>query len=257
MQIIDKILNILHSISGIETVMHDTSFSANVRLDRQNTPAAILYMLNEFSVDITKGIRRESADIEIFFCDRVDLAAKGEVVQQKLDTLLPYVNQFIASVLNEKTLMVENETVNVKCAIGRFDCNVCGWSLEMKIAERQGGCIDGDTSGVNQIVITTNGTHNVAAYGEALVNVQNGEIRLQEKTATKNGEITPDLGFNGLSKVNVQVPQPSGRISVDITQNGTFHCPVSLPQTKNSSDNTTSSDFIPYNWVVSDININN
>lgn len=142
MQIVDKILNILHSISGIETVIYDTSFSVNVRLDRQNTPASILYMLNEFSIDITKGIRRESADIEIFFCDRVDLAAKGEIVQQKLDTLLPYVNQFIASVLNEKTLIVESETVNVKCAIGRFDCNVCGWSLEMKVAEKQGHCID-------------------------------------------------------------------------------------------------------------------
>ena len=36
----------------------------------------------------------------------------------------------------------------------------------------------------------------------------------------------------------------------NINTNGTFHCPVSLPQTKNSSDNTTSSDFIPYNWVA-------
>lgn len=36
----------------------------------------------------------------------------------------------------------------------------------------------------------------------------------------------------------------------NINTNGTFHCPVSLPQTKNSSDNTTSSDFIPYNWVT-------
>lgn len=142
MQIIDKILNILHSISGIETVIYDTPFSTNVRLDRRETIAAILFMVQEFSIDITKGIRRESADIEIFFCDRVDLAAKGEIVQQKLDTLLPYVNQFIASVLNEKTLIVESETVNVKCAIGRFDCNVCGWSLEMKVAEKQGHCID-------------------------------------------------------------------------------------------------------------------
>ena len=36
----------------------------------------------------------------------------------------------------------------------------------------------------------------------------------------------------------------------NINTNGTFHCPVALPQTKNSSDNTTSSDFIPYNWVI-------
>lgn len=142
MQITDKILDILHSINGIKTVIHDTPFSTNVRLDRRETPTAILYMLNEFSIDITKGIRRESVDIEIFFCDRVDLAAKGEIVQQKLDTLLPYVYQFITSVLNEKTLTVESETVNVKCAIGKFDCNVCGWSLEMKLTERQGHCFE-------------------------------------------------------------------------------------------------------------------
>ena len=36
----------------------------------------------------------------------------------------------------------------------------------------------------------------------------------------------------------------------NVNTNGTFHCPVTLPQTKNSSDNTTSSDFIPYNWVA-------
>lgn len=253
MQIIDKILNILHSISGIETVIHDTSFSVNVRLDRQSTPASILYMLNEFSVDTTKGIRRESAEIEIFFCDRVDLAAKGEVVQQKLDTLLPYVNQFIASVLNEKTLIVESETVNVKCAIGRFDCNVCGWSLEMKIAERQATCFDSDTSGVNQIVIKKNGTVDVAAYGEALVNVVDGEILLQNKTATTNGIVTFDDGYNGLQSVtvNVQAPAPvirlqekttntNGYVTFDNGYNGLQGVTVNVPQPTGTLQRTIS-----------------
>lgn len=39
----------------------------------------------------------------------------------------------------------------------------------------------------------------------------------------------------------------------NVNTNGTFYCPSALPQTKNSSDNTTVSDYIPYNWNVSNI----
>ena len=221
MQLTNKILNILNSITGIKTVIHDTSFSTNVRLDRRETIAAIVFMLQEFNVSVKNGVKRESEEIEIFLCDRCDLAAKGEVVEGVLDGLKPVLNEFLTLVLNERSWVVDGDEINVKMSYGRFDCNVVGYSVELKLTERQGGCIDGDTSGVNQIVITQNGTHNVAAYGEALVNVQGGSIVLQEKTAVANGVVTPDTGYDGLSKVTVQVPQPSGRISVDITRNGT------------------------------------
>lgn len=35
----------------------------------------------------------------------------------------------------------------------------------------------------------------------------NGSVKLQQKTVTKNGEVTPDVGYDGLSKVTVNVSQ--------------------------------------------------
>ena len=219
MQLTNKILNILNSITGIKTVLYESGYGTNLRLDRRETPAAILYMLQEYTIDLAKGIKREIVDVEVFICDRCDLSAKGEVVQQKLDTLLPYVNQFVALLTSEKTLLLDGDSINVQMAYGKFDCQTCGYSLQFKISERQGGCIDSDTSGVNQIVIKKNGTVDVAAYGEAIVNVVDGEIRLQDKTATTNGIVTFDDGYNGLQSVtvNVQAPAPEIRLQEKTT----------------------------------------
>ena len=219
MQLTNKILNILNSITGIKTVLYESGYGTNLRLDRRETPAAILYMLQEYTIDLAKGVKREIVDVEVFICDRCDLAAKGEVVQQKLDTLQPYVNQFVALLTSEKTLLLDGDSINVQMAFGKFDTNVCGYSLQFKASERQGGCIDGDTSGVNQIVIKKNGTVDVAAYGEAIVNVVDGEILLQNKTATTNGIVTFDDGYNGLQSVtvNVQAPAPEIRLQEKTT----------------------------------------
>ena len=255
MQLTNKILNILNSITGIKTVLYESGYGTNLRLDRRETPAAILYMLQEYTIDLAKGIKREIVDVEVFICDRCDLAAKGEVVQQKLDTLLPYVNQFVALLTSEKTLLLDGDSINVQMAYGKFDTNVCGYSLQFKASERQGGCIDGDTSGVNKIVITSNGIHNVAAYGEALVNVQGGSIVLQEKTAVANGVVTPDTGYDGLSKVTVQVPTPTpeirlqektantnGYVTFDNGYDGLQGVTVSVPQPQGTLQKTITSN---------------
>lgn len=56
------------------------------------------------------------------------------------------------------------------------------------------------------------------------VNVPVEEPTLQEKLVTKNGQVLPDSGYDGLSKVIVNVPIPNGYIkpvgSLYITENG-------------------------------------
>lgn len=58
-----------------------------------------------------------------------------------------------------------------------------------------------------------------ASYADKIRAIDN-DVVLQEKTATANGEVTPDAGFGGLSKVTVNVPSPEG--TREITENGVF-----------------------------------
>lgn len=142
MQIVDNILRKLRSVNGLETVFHESGFGTNLRIDRKPTPAAVLYLIQGFEIGLNGGIRKDNVDLEVFFFDRIDLSAKGEAVQTKMDELLPLVNGFVSLLVSDKTLVLDGDTIKVQAAYGKFDTNVCGWSLQLKLTEKQGHCID-------------------------------------------------------------------------------------------------------------------
>lgn len=70
--------------------------------------------------------------------------------------------------------------------------------------------VSGESATLITKSITANGTYNASednadGYSSVTVNVEAEPISLQQKTATTNGEVTPDAGYDGLSKVVVNV----------------------------------------------------
>jgi hypothetical protein len=65
---------------------------------------------------------------------------------------------------------------------------------------------DGYIQPSGELEITENGQYNVTEKASVNVVVPEREIVLQEKTVTENGEVIPDSGYDGLSKVVVNVP---------------------------------------------------
>jgi len=137
----NKVLAILNDIAGIQTVMFDNSHSTNVRIDRKPTPAALLYTLPDFKIEIGGGVAKERADIQVFFFDRVQFDSTAEAKLEIFENMGLFAREFIYRLLNEKSIIVLDDTVNITAAYGSFDSFVCGCTVQLTIEERQGSCI--------------------------------------------------------------------------------------------------------------------
>lgn len=73
-----------------------------------------------------------------------------------------------------------------------------------------------------------------------------GEPVNQEKTVTQNGEVTPDSGYDGLSKVTVNVPGAT-LVSKSITENGSYN-----PASDNADGYSDVTVNVPNSYAAAD-----
>lgn len=141
MNLVDKILDTLEGINDINTVIYDNQFSSNLRIDRKPAPYAIMYLLTDWGLDISKGTSKEGADIQVFFCDTANFDAKGEEKDVIVNSMYSIAKQFIATLLEDNTIRVLDDSVRIRSSYGRYDKFVVGVSVQLRIEEKQGSCI--------------------------------------------------------------------------------------------------------------------
>ncbi len=138
MKTTDTILQLLRDDSRISTVLYESPYSANLRIDRLPSPYAILYLVQSMDVDVRGSRYFKTLDIELFICKPTDLSAKGEDVQAACDALVPVAETFISKLYDSH--LFDFGPVKIRQATGKFDKNVSGLSLELTLKERQPVC---------------------------------------------------------------------------------------------------------------------
>lgn len=139
--LINKVLDILNSTESIQTVLFDNGHSSNVRIDRKPTPAALLYTLPEWFLDIGQGSSKERAEIQVFFFERVNFDSKAEDKLNIFENMGEISREFIYRLLNDSTIRVIEDEIKITACYGEFDAFVAGCVVNITIEEKQGSCL--------------------------------------------------------------------------------------------------------------------
>ena len=169
MILIDKVIDILNSMEDIETVLYDSPYSANLKIDRLPEPYAIVYPMQNAELDLRNNLR-EGVDLEIFFCKSVQLDADGAKHLAIIDDCMLLAKSFLALLKEEKSI-ISDENITIRAAYGRYDKHVSGVSVELSLQERQTKCLDSTDPAIRTLTITENGEYDVTHYGKVVVNL--------------------------------------------------------------------------------------
>lgn len=134
MTTIDTILELLESDTHIATVLYESPYSANLKIDRKPSPYAIVYLVQSMDIDVRGSRYFRTLDLEVFFCKPTDLSADGYKVQAVCDNMLLRAEDFLHRL--KDTHLFEFEKVTMRQAVGRFDKNVTGIVCELDLKER-------------------------------------------------------------------------------------------------------------------------
>lgn len=138
---INKITTILNTMTEVKTVMFDNNFSANQRIDRAELPGALLYTVPDWNINIATGVSKEQVEVQVFFFDNGEFDSKAEDKLPIFEDMSLLAREFISKILADKTLLIQDDSINIKSVYARWDKFVVGCTLTLRLIERQGDCI--------------------------------------------------------------------------------------------------------------------
>lgn len=139
--LINTVLDTLHTLPSVNTVLYETTYYSNIKLDRLNPNFAICYLVTNQTIDISLRRFTDSVDVEIFFCDTLPFDSDGEAIQTIVDVQTTIAKSFISALYDIKDIVIDNDVVNLKTAYGKFDKNVAGVTVDLTIKSKKAECI--------------------------------------------------------------------------------------------------------------------
>lgn len=175
MILVDKTLHILNALSGVNTVLYDSPWMQNFRIDRKTGPFALMYPIVDIEDSFSnQNTYKEAISIEVFFADVVKFDADGEAHLEVVDDMYEIAKAFVHQLQLDKDIMIDGD-VRMHTGYGKYDKYLSGVSVECKLVLRQPVCLASEEPEVRTLTITENGEYDVLNYGKVIVNVQEPE----------------------------------------------------------------------------------
>lgn len=149
MAVVQRLLQHLQD-SGVQTVMYQSQGAANVDFDRKKPSFGYMVTVSRRKCDISRLQWREICAVVVFFLDLAPLDYDGLANEATVERMAGHARKFLSDVLEDDTLKVTADTVEMRTAFDRYDGNLTGVSLEMEVAAAQGECLVPTTNNSQQ-----------------------------------------------------------------------------------------------------------
>lgn len=113
---------------------------ANVRLDNERFPIVIDILPVSGEISMKAGQHKDAPNCLLFFCDKTELDFDAEVNQVIIERMKVKAMQFIDACNDSGLLEPIEENIPYQVLYDRFDVNVTGISIALKLKEAKGVC---------------------------------------------------------------------------------------------------------------------
>ena len=129
--------------SLLKSFQYNDKPTANVKLDsKMEDITAILFQITDFELQMNRLTVREKADINITFLQKESkLDAEGYEQDIIIDNTKDAALDFVKRLMDDKTLRILDNTIDVKSVYLRSDSNRTGVNINLKIEQKQGECL--------------------------------------------------------------------------------------------------------------------
>lgn len=129
--------------SLLKSFQYNDKPTANVKLDsKMEDITAILFQITDFELQTNRLTVREKADINITFLQKESkLDAEGYEQDIIIDNTKDAALDFVKRLMDDKTLRILDDTIDVKSVYLRSDSNRTGVNINLKIEQKQGECL--------------------------------------------------------------------------------------------------------------------